>query len=266
MTDNIVSVHPAGGALSAEHYQTFEMAKENDGILGGSDIAEIRSYAAFARAQAQAVRKSIAAMSELNDVTATKAEMTETAQTFAKVGIYADQRIGEILRELPTRQGRRTDLTSVDTPTKVETEKSAGISHAVSIDLQAMAANPEIVQAVLDKAEAEGRIPSRKQVLDAKAVMNRVNEVLKIDFEGGRVADDSIITDQLYRGGFISRLYTDAKNHSKMGESYTETLKVDFGEVMDYIGAWEPEVDGGTDGYKHYLDIRREERSKRNES
>ena len=99
-----------------------------------------------------------------------------------------------------------------------------------------------------------------------KAVMNRVNEVLKIDFEGGRVADDSIITDQLYRGGFISRLYTDAKNHSKMGESYTETLKVDFGEVMDYIGAWEPEVDGGTDGYKHYLDIRREERSKRNES
>lgn len=99
-----------------------------------------------------------------------------------------------------------------------------------------------------------------------KAVMNRVNEVLKIDFEGGRVADDSIITDQLYRGGFISRLYTDAKNHSKMGESYTETLKVDFGEVMDYIGAWEPEVDGGTDGYKHYLDIRREERSKKNEA
>lgn len=99
-----------------------------------------------------------------------------------------------------------------------------------------------------------------------KAVMNRVNEVLKIDFEGGRVADDSIITDQLYRGGFISRLYTDAKNHSKMGESYTETLKVDFGEVMDYIGAWEPEVDGGTDGYKHYLDIRRKERSKKNEA
>ena len=30
-----------------------------------------------------------------------------------------------------------------------------------------MAANPDVVQAVLDKAEAEGRIPSRKQVLDA---------------------------------------------------------------------------------------------------
>lgn len=96
-----------------------------------------------------------------------------------------------------------------------------------------------------------------------KAVMSRVNDVLKIEFEGGKVADESIEDDIRYRGGFISRLYTDAKNHSKMGESYTETLKTDFGEVMDYIEAWVPEVDGDIDGYKHYLDIRREERAKK---
>ena len=169
MTDNIVPVHPAGSALSAEHYQTFEMAKENDTVLGGSNIAQIRSYAAYARAQAQAIHKTIAATSGIDDVAAIKAEATETAQTFAKVGIYADQRIGEILRELPTRQGARTD-TSVTTGTEVtkrQAEQDAGISHKQSIDLQAMAANPDVVQAVLDRAEAEGRIPSRKQVLDA---------------------------------------------------------------------------------------------------
>lgn len=33
---------------------------------------------------------------------------------------------------------------------------------------------------------------------------------------------------------------------------------------MEYIEAWEPEVAGGIDGYKHYLDIRREEREKNN--
>lgn len=96
-----------------------------------------------------------------------------------------------------------------------------------------------------------------------KAVMSQVNKVLKIKFDGGKVADESIETDVLYRGGFISRCYTDAKNHSKMGESYSETLKVDFDEVMEYIESWEPEVDGGVEGYKHYLDIRREEREKR---
>lgn len=95
-----------------------------------------------------------------------------------------------------------------------------------------------------------------------KAVMSRVNYLLKIEFEGGRVADSSIVVDQLYRGQFVSRCYTDAKNHSKMGDSYPETLKVDFNEVLEYIESWVPEVDGGVEGYKRYLDIRREERAK----
>ena len=157
------------GALSAEHYQSFEVAKANDSILGGTDIAEIRSYAAFARARAQAIHKTIAATNDIDEVAAIKEEVTETAQTYAKVGIYADQRIGEILRELPTRQGKRTDtlVTDVTEVTKRQAEADAGISHKQAIDLQAMAANPDVVQAVLDKAEAEGRVASRKQVLDA---------------------------------------------------------------------------------------------------
>lgn len=110
--------------------------------------------------------------------------------------------------------------------------------------------------------QAEQTITRAQSRRIRKAVMGRVNQVLKIEFDGGKVADGSIEDEVRYRGGFISRLYTDAKNHSKMGESYTETLKTDFGEVMDYIDAWVPEVEGGIDGYKHYLDIRREERMK----
>lgn len=167
---SIQAAQPNGGALSAEHYQSFELAKENDDVLGGDNIAQIRSYAAYARAQAQAIHKTIAATSGIDDVAAIKEEATETAQTFAKVGIYADQRIGEILRELPTRQGARTDTTSSPTGeevTKANAIQSAGISRSEAYRLEELAANPEVVQAVLDKAEAEGRIPSRKQVLDA---------------------------------------------------------------------------------------------------
>jgi len=95
-----------------------------------------------------------------------------------------------------------------------------------------------------------------------KSVIERVNSLLGIKYEGGKVADDCVKMDMFYRGGFISRCYTDAKNHSKMGGSYTETLKVDFNEVIEYIDSWKPEVEGGTEGYMHYLDIRREEREK----
>ena len=170
MPDNgIQAFKPTSGALSAESYQTYELAKENDAVLGGDNIAQIRSYAAYARAQAQAIHKTIAATSGIEDVAAIKQEALETEQTFAKVGIYADQRIGEILRELPTRQGKRTDtlVTDVTEVTKRQAEADAGISHKQAIDLQAMAANPDVVQAVLDKAEQEGRIPSRNQVLEA---------------------------------------------------------------------------------------------------
>jgi hypothetical protein len=95
-----------------------------------------------------------------------------------------------------------------------------------------------------------------------KSVIERVNYLLGIEYEGGKVADECVKVDVFYRGGFISRCYTDAKSHSKMGGSYTETLKVDFDEVMDYIESWVPEVENGVEGYKRYLDIRREERMK----
>lgn len=161
----IQPISSGGGVLSTEHYQTFEMAKEHDTVLGGDNIAQIRSYAAYARAQAQAIHKTIAATNGIEDVATIKSEATETAQTFAKVGIYADQRIGEILRELPTGHGNRYSDTSETL--KADAIAEAGIPKSQAYDLQKLAANPEVVQAVLDKAEAEGRIPSRKQVLDA---------------------------------------------------------------------------------------------------
>ena len=193
MTDNsIQAFQPSDGALSAEHYQTFELAKENDSVLGGDNIAQIRSYAAYARAQAQAIHKTIAATNGIDDVAAIKSEATETAQTFAKVGIYADQRIGEILRELPTRAGKRTDLTSSATQeevTKTEALKESGISRTQAYDLQALAANPDVVQAVLDKAEQDGTIPSRSQVLKAiqeRDMARKVADKLKAERDEAR--------------------------------------------------------------------------------
>lgn len=174
MTNDIVSAQPTGGALSAEHYQTFELAKENDTVLGGDNIAQIRSYAAYARAQAQAIHKTIAATSGIDDVAAIKQEALETEQTFAKVGIYADQRIGEILRELPKAKNQH-DVSDLPMG-KTQTIKDAGFTPKTASQLEQLAANPDVVQAVLDRAESEGRIPSRQQVLDAIRERNEARE------------------------------------------------------------------------------------------
>lgn len=106
-------------------------------------------------------------------------ETFEIAQTFAKVDLFASQRIGELLRELPTRQGKRTDLTSIPAGTEVtkaQAIESAGIAPKQATDLQALAANPEVVQAVIERAEAEGRLVSRKQVIDAISEKKRAEQ------------------------------------------------------------------------------------------
>lgn len=168
MDNSIVQqVSSNNSALSAEHYQTYEMAKANDDILNGNDIAQIRSYAAYARAQAQAIHKTIAATSGIDDVAAIKAEATETAQTFARVGIYADQRIGEILRGMEQAKRGPKVNSDVSEKTKADAIAEAGIPKSQAYDLQKLAANPEIVELVISNAEIEGTIPSRSQVLKA---------------------------------------------------------------------------------------------------
>lgn len=180
MDTMIQPISASGGALSAEHYQTFELAKEHDDVLGGENIAQIRMYAAYARAQAQAIHKTIAATSGIDDVAAIKAEMLETEQTYARVGIYADQRIGELLRELPKATNQH-DAKVVGIPTSTrQAEREAGIDHHTSIDLQALAANPEVVQAVLDKATADGTVVSRAQVLRAIKERDTLREEITV--------------------------------------------------------------------------------------
>ena len=94
------------------------------------------------------------------------------------------------------------------------------------------------------------------------AIHQRVAMLLGIKFDGGKVAAESISTEKNYRGGFISRCYTDARRMSRLGTPYYATLRCDFQDVLDYIEAWEPEVEGGVEGYKAYLDIRRDANKK----
>lgn len=169
---SIQQVSPISGALSAEHYESYEMAKANDDVIGGENLAQLRSYSAASRAHAQAVHKTIAMMQTFNGVAAAKAEAVESSQAWAKVGIYADERMGEIISSLPTKQGARTDATlssAQDEVTKTEAIREAGITRSQAYDLVKMAANPDVVEAVIAKAEAEGRIVSRSQVLKAIA-------------------------------------------------------------------------------------------------
>lgn len=110
--------------------------------------------------------------------------------------------------------------------------------------------------------EDDSRITRSDAKRIRRAVIGRVNVLLEIEFDGGKVAEKSIPDEIKYRQGFIARCYTDAKRAGVLAEAYTDTPRKDFDAALRYIEKWFPEVDGGTEAYKKYLDIRREERKK----
>lgn len=157
------------GALAPSDYATYELAKQNDGIIGGSDIAQIRSYAAYARAQAEAIHKVIANANNVDDIGVIKTEAMETASTYSRVSIFADMRIGELLRELPKRPGARTDITysQIREEVKADALRKANISTSEANRLEHLADHPDVVESVIAEADEKGEIVSRNKVLKA---------------------------------------------------------------------------------------------------
>lgn len=159
-------VSTSAGALNAENYQTFEMAKANDDVLGSTDIGLLKAYAEVMRAAVSSAQMTMAAAKNLGVVSGVK---QETAQLQAKVALYADTRIGELLSELPkSKGGRPKNLPDTSGEfSKRQTIKDAGISKGVAEDLQKLAAHPEVVEETIAKAEEEGKPVSRARTLKA---------------------------------------------------------------------------------------------------
>lgn len=95
-----------------------------------------------------------------------------------------------------------------------------------------------------------------------QAVSSRVFKLLGIEYVDGIMTKESAVACALYSKGFYRKCYADAKRYSRMAEEFADTLAIDYDEVLRYISSWVPER-YGVDGYKDYLDTRREARNDR---
>ena len=94
----------------------------------------------------------------------------EETQELANALIAAEQRIGELLLNLPKQSGLRTDLETSSTQvekvkTKGETIKDMGYSKDEASDYQQMAKNPDIVRKVIEDATAAGEVVTKSAVM-----------------------------------------------------------------------------------------------------
>ena len=104
----------------------------------------------------------------------------------------------------------------------------------------------------------EDKLPvTRMQAQNLRnSIHARAALLLDIHYKDGIIEDEiGLYNDKYYRGGFISRLYSDARKQSRLGTPYYATYARDVEEVLDFINEWIPPA--GVEGFKRYLDARR---------
>ena len=91
--------------------------------------------------------KLVSTMSSWDEFTSSRAETLATEQAAANLNVFIDQRMGELIAALPTKQGRRNDLTSLpmgNEVTKTESLEDAGLTPKTASQLEQLAANEEV--------------------------------------------------------------------------------------------------------------------------
>lgn len=167
---SIQQVSPNSTALNAEHYQTFEMAKANDDVLANGTLKELINYQAQVRAMLEYTHKLVSTMSSWDEFTSSRAETLATEQAAANLNVFIDQRMGELVAALPKATGNQYQQGAslpAGNKAKGEVLKDAGLTPKTASQLEQLAKNPEVVEAVIAKAEEDGRVVSRSQVLKA---------------------------------------------------------------------------------------------------
>lgn len=148
-------------------------------------IEDLSKFALIGRDKLQAVRAEIAAIKKVGLASEVLEQKRAEAQEIAELVTLSEMRMGEMLKEIPKAQGRRTDieLRSTDAPkSKAESIESLGISRDNAKRYQQMAEHPEVVQQAIAEAREHDDIVSRAAVLKkikAEKKRERVEERLQ---------------------------------------------------------------------------------------
>lgn len=121
---------------------------------------EIHKFILVGEERLKAYKAQIKAMEKAGLAKELRDEILEEGQCVAEALIYAEARLGELLGDLPPNiesHGRATIVKRRSLP--------MGITKQQSHMYQALAAHPDIIREVVEKARLDGNIPTRYQVL-----------------------------------------------------------------------------------------------------
>ena len=120
------------------------------------------------------VRAEIRAINKLKLAEDVHKQKQEEAAMLAEALLDAEVRLGELLKQIPKKQGKRTDLQPPDTTvgkleTKTEVIEDIGFSEKQAERMETLADNQDLVEFVKEEARKNDDIPTRTRVLELAA-------------------------------------------------------------------------------------------------
>lgn len=133
-------------------------------------IEDLARFVLVNEERVQALRAQIRAISKVNLAREVYEQKLQEAQEIAQITLEAGQKMGELLLQIETAQGRRSDLgTSVpggkEVKTKAQITEAMGISPKQVNQYQQMALHPEAIEAAVQAAIERGDVVSKAEVM-----------------------------------------------------------------------------------------------------
>ena len=165
-------------------------------------IEDLAKFVLFNREKIVAVRAEIRAIDKLKLAQEIREQKREEATMLSEVLLDAEVRIGELFKQIPTHQGKRTDLEHTDSDvgmlkSKKEIILDLGFSEKQGERLETLADNKDIVEFVKAEARENGDFPTRARVF--KLVDYERNQEDEDDEYEGFIADGANAYKELIR-------------------------------------------------------------------
>lgn len=145
-------------------------------------LEDLTQFVLVGKAKVQAYMVKLQAVNRLSVAQEIRDQTLKEAQEVSNAVIAAEQRIGELLLEIPKASGNQytsANSTHVEkAKTKSETVKAMGYTKDEAADYQQMAKHPEVVQAVIEKAMEDGEIVTKSSVMrEIKFYKDRISRL-----------------------------------------------------------------------------------------